>query len=284
MNPFDVLGIHRNATSQDISAAYRALAKRYHPDLNPGQPMERLNRRMAQLNWAYDELSRRREYWRSACWTAEPIPARPPSPPTARPAPPPPPRRWWRPAPAADRRRSRYTVQWFLTTNVFLAVARFGLLALGQLISDAQVAGPIAQGPATAAFVRTTATPLDRAFTGQSTTRRAQAVPADPTAAQEEGTASSTLGADVGVAVTQELPHAIRLGDTIRLSAETAPGANCVLTDSFYQIEGSAKADGRGKVSLLWAADRVGYGMVVLRCNKDGRSASATREYRVTPR
>ena len=35
-NPYDVLGIPRDADSAAIRKAYRALAKRHHPDLNPG--------------------------------------------------------------------------------------------------------------------------------------------------------------------------------------------------------------------------------------------------------
>ncbi len=33
---YEVLGIDRNATDQDIKRAYRRLAKKYHPDVNPG--------------------------------------------------------------------------------------------------------------------------------------------------------------------------------------------------------------------------------------------------------
>jgi len=33
---YKVLGVEKNATPDDIKRAYRKLAKRYHPDKNPG--------------------------------------------------------------------------------------------------------------------------------------------------------------------------------------------------------------------------------------------------------
>jgi hypothetical protein len=47
-DPYAVLGIPRDASGQQVQRAYRRLAKRYHPDLNPGagtsQQMRRINR------------------------------------------------------------------------------------------------------------------------------------------------------------------------------------------------------------------------------------------------
>jgi len=53
MNPYEVLGVDRDATPEDITLAYRKLARRWHPDKNQGKEAEE---RMKQLNSAYEIL------------------------------------------------------------------------------------------------------------------------------------------------------------------------------------------------------------------------------------
>lgn len=53
-DPYEVLGISRDASEQEVTAAYRKLAKKYHPDLNPGD--ESAQKRMAEVNVAYEEI------------------------------------------------------------------------------------------------------------------------------------------------------------------------------------------------------------------------------------
>lgn len=53
-DPHDVLGIQRNATSDEVRAAYRTLAKRFHPDVNPDDPGA--EERFKEIQWAYEEI------------------------------------------------------------------------------------------------------------------------------------------------------------------------------------------------------------------------------------
>ena len=54
-DPYQVLGVPKDASEEALRAAYRKLAKRHHPDLNPGKP--EAAERFKTINAAYDILS-----------------------------------------------------------------------------------------------------------------------------------------------------------------------------------------------------------------------------------
>lgn len=58
-NPYVTLGISQNASEQEIRKAFRALAKKYHPDMNPGNP--KAEEKFREINEAYEILSDERK-------------------------------------------------------------------------------------------------------------------------------------------------------------------------------------------------------------------------------
>lgn len=61
-DPYEILGIPRTATKDEIKRAYRKKAKQYHPDLHPNDP--EAAEKMNQVNRAYDMLSNPEKYKR----------------------------------------------------------------------------------------------------------------------------------------------------------------------------------------------------------------------------
>jgi len=53
-DPYEVLGVAKNASDEEISKAYRKLAKKYHPDLNNGDANS--TKRMSEINNAYETI------------------------------------------------------------------------------------------------------------------------------------------------------------------------------------------------------------------------------------
>lgn len=53
-DPYKVLGVPPTASDDEIKQAYRKLAKKYHPDLNPGD--KEATKKMAEINSAYEQI------------------------------------------------------------------------------------------------------------------------------------------------------------------------------------------------------------------------------------
>ena len=53
-DPYKVLGVSPDASDEEIKRAYRNLAKKYHPDLNPGD--QEAARKMQRINAAYEQI------------------------------------------------------------------------------------------------------------------------------------------------------------------------------------------------------------------------------------
>ncbi len=53
-DPYAVLGVSPDASDEEIKKAYRRLAKKYHPDLNPGDAVAA--QKMQEVNAAYEQI------------------------------------------------------------------------------------------------------------------------------------------------------------------------------------------------------------------------------------
>ena len=52
---YKILGVNKNATEKEIKAAFRKLARQYHPDVNPGN--KAAEEKFKELGEAYEALS-----------------------------------------------------------------------------------------------------------------------------------------------------------------------------------------------------------------------------------
>ena len=53
-DPYEVLGVSRKASAEEIKKSFRKLAKKYHPDSNKGEP--KASARFNEINTAYEIL------------------------------------------------------------------------------------------------------------------------------------------------------------------------------------------------------------------------------------
>ena len=61
-DPYKVLGLTPDASDEDVKRAYRRLAKKYHPDLNPGD--QEAARKMQEVNTAYEQIKNPEKFTR----------------------------------------------------------------------------------------------------------------------------------------------------------------------------------------------------------------------------
>ena len=53
-DPYSVLGVRADASDEEISKAYKNLARKYHPDLHPGD--KAAEQKMTEINAAYESI------------------------------------------------------------------------------------------------------------------------------------------------------------------------------------------------------------------------------------
>ena len=75
-DPYEVLGIQRGASDEEIKKAYRAKCKRWHPDLNPNDPTA--EEHFKEVQAAYDAITKGETQQQAggygACWIRRPEP------------------------------------------------------------------------------------------------------------------------------------------------------------------------------------------------------------------
>ncbi|MDR2136607.1 MAG: DnaJ domain-containing protein [Treponema sp.] len=57
-DPYSILGISPGASDEELTQAYRRLAKKYHPDINPGNKTAEL--KMREVNAAYEQIKKQK--------------------------------------------------------------------------------------------------------------------------------------------------------------------------------------------------------------------------------
>lgn len=63
VDPYEILGVNRNATDEEIKKAYRQLSRKYHPDANINNPnKDQAEEKFKEIQRAYDQIMKEKEY------------------------------------------------------------------------------------------------------------------------------------------------------------------------------------------------------------------------------
>lgn len=71
-DPYQVLGVGRGASDEEIKKAYRSLSRRYHPDANVNNPNRaQAEERFKQVQQAYDQIMRERQQGTAGTYSSQ---------------------------------------------------------------------------------------------------------------------------------------------------------------------------------------------------------------------
>ena len=69
-DPYQVLGVSRDASDEEIKKAYRALSRKYHPDANVNNPnKEQAEEKFKEIQQAYQRIMDERQHGTSGSYT-----------------------------------------------------------------------------------------------------------------------------------------------------------------------------------------------------------------------